>query len=100
MPDEGGMEGSRPALDWLLRNRRTGGYTIGQVPNVALVVFLASRICLLVLHPGPRIEDLISVIGTVGLLWWSVDEIVRGVNPFRRLLGVVVLAALGINLAR
>jgi hypothetical protein len=25
-------------------------------------------------------------------VWWAVDEIVRGVNPWRRILGAVVLA--------
>jgi hypothetical protein len=100
MPEEGGAQGSRRALDWLLRNRRTGGYTIGQAPNLALWVFLASRIGLFLLHLGPRIEDLVSVIGTVALLWWSVDEIIRGVNPFRRLLGLVVLALISADLAR
>jgi hypothetical protein len=35
----------------------------------------------------------VSVVATVALLWWSIDEIVRGVNPFRRILGAVVLVA-------
>jgi hypothetical protein len=29
----------------------------------------------------------------VGLIWWAADEVLRGVNPWRRLLGGAVLAA-------
>jgi hypothetical protein len=37
------------------------------------------------------------VVGTVALLAWSVDEVLRGVNPFRRILGGVVLAGLVVS---
>ncbi len=85
---------ARRAWDWLVRDRRTGRITLGQVPNPPLAIFLVSRIALALTEPSPRIEDLVSVLGTVGLLWWSVDEVARGVNPFRRLLGGVVLGGI------
>ena len=44
-----------------------------------------------VLDPGGAFGTLVTVIATAALLWWAVDEIVRGVNPFRRLLGGAVL---------
>jgi hypothetical protein len=34
------------------------------------------------------------------IIVWSLDEIVRGVNPWRRLLGVVVLTASIISIIR
>jgi hypothetical protein len=30
--------------------------------------------------------------GRAAIGWWGLDEIIRGVNPFRRALGVAVLA--------
>ena len=35
----------------------------------------------------------LKIIGRGALLVWAADELVRGVNPFRRMLGAVVLAA-------
>jgi len=32
-----------------------------------------------------------KVVATGSLIVWSLDELVRGVNPWRRLLGIVVL---------
>ena len=32
-------------------------------------------------------------VGSVALVVWALDELLRGVNPFRRALGAVVLAA-------
>jgi hypothetical protein len=42
----------------------------------------------------------LRVVATVALSWWAVDEIVRGVNPWRRLLGTVVFAGLVVSLLR
>ena len=33
----------------------------------------------------------LDVVAAGGLVWWAVDELVRGVNPWRRLLGGGVL---------
>jgi hypothetical protein len=33
------------------------------------------------------------VIATGGLLWWAADEVLRGVNPWRRMLGGGMLVA-------
>jgi len=38
-------------------------------------------------------------VGTGALIVWAADEIVRGVNPFRRALGTVVLAAIAVGVA-
>jgi hypothetical protein len=34
----------------------------------------------------------LSGVGRGALIVWALDELVRGVNPFRRVLGAVVLA--------
>jgi hypothetical protein len=95
-----GATPARRAWRWLVRDRRTGRTTLVQLPNPPLAVFLTSRLVLAVARPPARVDDLVSVVGTVGLLWWSIDEIARGVNPFRRLLGATVLASLAYRLAR
>ena len=42
----------------------------------------------------------LRVVATVALSWWAVDEVIRGVNPWRRLLGAVVFAGLVVSLLR
>ena len=39
-------------------------------------------------------------VGTGALAFWAGDELVRGVNPFRRMLGAVVLVWIVVGLAR
>lgn len=74
-------------IDWLFRNRRTGAITVVQWPNVALAVFIGARLVYLLWPNGG-----VRAVGTAALCWWAVDEIVRGVNPWRRILGTAVLA--------
>jgi hypothetical protein len=69
----------RRAFRWFFESRRTGRITIGQWPNIALWVYLAATLLKF------------TVLATVALVVWSGDEIVRGVNPFRRVLGAAVL---------
>jgi len=42
----------------------------------------------------------VDVAGRVALVLWAGDEIIRGVNPFRRLLGAAVLVAVLVNILR
>ena len=79
-------------MDWLLRSRRTGRITVAQFPNWPLGVWLLATTFMLVAHPTGGVRDLLVVIGWIALGLWAADEVLRGVNPFRRLLGVIVLA--------
>jgi len=79
-------------IDWLFRNRRTGGITVAQLPNPPLLVFLVAVVVRWVLHPAGTAGTVVDVVATVALVVWAGDEIVRGVNPWRRLLGAGVLA--------
>jgi hypothetical protein len=83
----------RGFVDWLLRDRTTGRVVIAQWPNAPLVVFLLATAVRLVLSPAGAVGTAVSVVGTVALVWWAGDEVVRGVNPFRRILGGGVLLA-------
>lgn len=74
-------------IDWLFRDRATGRIVVAQWPNVALVVFLVARLADRLIDPS---TPALAVVGTVALLWWAGDELLRGVNPWRRILGAVV----------
>jgi hypothetical protein len=86
----------RRAIDWLFRDRKTGRITIAQFPNAALAVFLAASVLGRLVHGN----DTLRVIATGALIWWAADEIIRGVNPWRRLLGGAVLAGQIMNFIR
>jgi hypothetical protein len=89
---------AREAFDWLFRNRETGEITVAQFPNLALWIFIGT----FVLRLFGTIEDadgnaiiegttrtVVDLVGLAALAWWSIDEIWRGVNPWRRILGAV-----------
>jgi hypothetical protein len=80
-------------LEWLLRDRVSGGITIAQFPNPALWTWLAATVLGLWWRPTVGDVDVLVVLSTGALLVWAVDEVLRGVNPFRRLLGAAVLVA-------
>lgn len=80
-------------IDWLLRDRTTGRIVVAQWPNLSLGLFLGARLADRLLDPAGTAGTVLAATGTLALLWWAADELLRGVNPFRRLLGAVVLTA-------
>jgi hypothetical protein len=84
----------RRTFDWFFRDRKAGRITVAQFPNIALGVFLAASVLGWLVHGN----DTLRVIAAGALIWWAADEIIRGVNPWRRLLGGAVLAGQIINL--
>ena len=80
-------------VDWLFRNRQTGQITIAQLPNVPLAVFLTAATVRSLSDPSGWPGTALRATATTALVWWAVDELLRGVNPWRRLLGGAVLAA-------
>ncbi|MGO9877220.1 MAG: hypothetical protein ACLPVY_25860 [Acidimicrobiia bacterium] len=76
-------------VNWLFRNRRTGEITVFQRPNVALGIFLAASIASLLFDPSGRSGTVLRLIARGALGFWAADELLRGVNPFRRALGAV-----------
>src|ERR1019366_2320426 len=57
----------------------------------ALSVFLVSTAILWLRHPNGAISTVAKVVAIGSLIVWALDEVVRGVNPWRRFLGVAVL---------
>ena len=70
---------------------KDGRQTLVQFPNPAIFVWLAAlvlgRFDLSAAH-----ATAVDGVRHGALIVWAVDEVVRGASPFRRVLGVVVLA--------
>jgi hypothetical protein len=84
----------RSAFDWTFRNRKTGRITFAQFPNLSLGAFLVASLVRRLVHLTSTSRTLINAVVAVSLGWWALDEIIRGVNPWRRFLGATVLTAL------
>ena len=82
----------RRFVDWFLRARGTGRVTLVQWPNPALWVWVVTTV-LAGLGFFPARADELRWIGAGALIAWGADEMSRGVNPARRLLGLVVLGS-------
>jgi hypothetical protein len=70
----------------------TGEITIAQWPNLVLWIVIAAGILLWIWPAAAKPSVALTVIFKGGLLVWAADEIVRGVNPWRRCLGAAVSA--------
>jgi hypothetical protein len=81
-------------------SRQSGRLTIAQWPNISLWAFIILTVGSHILHPNGSAGKLIRVFADVALLVWAADELIRGVNPFRRILGslVIVVASYGLTL--
>lgn len=89
------MPGPRRRLtsaDWWFRDRSTGRIVVAQVPNPPLWVFLATVAVRAVATADTPLDAGAAWVGTAALAWWAIDEVIRGVNPWRRALGVGGLA--------
>lgn len=75
-------------LDWFFRDRRTGQITVAQVPNLPLGIFLGTVALRWFVSPATTAGTVTRWIGVAALSWWATDEVLRGVNPWRRLLGL------------
>jgi hypothetical protein len=81
----------RRFLLWCFRNRETGAITVAQTPNLALSAFLVAAAIVWLRLPNVIISTTAKGVATGSLIIWALDEVVRGVNPWRRFLGVAVL---------
>lgn len=62
---------------------------VAQFPNIALLLWAATIVLRRFVETGAPARALLEWAGLVALGWWSVDELVRGVNPWRRSLGLI-----------
>jgi hypothetical protein len=88
------------AVDWMFRSRSTGNITVAQPPNVPLAVWAGASAALWLGQPTGWLDDALRVVAPGALALWAGDEVLRGVNPFRRLLGSAALGWLVYSLVR
>ena len=72
------------------RNRdfKIGGYTIGQAPNLPLVVVIVAALIGRLSEQGSVANRIADSVFFVSLGIWSYLETFAGVNAFRRVLGI------------
>jgi hypothetical protein len=88
------IKSARSALDWVFRSRMTGRIVIAQFPNLPLAVWIGASLLRWALRPPGHWSTWLTVVTTAALVVWAGDEMVRGVNPWRRSLGAAVLVGL------
>lgn len=69
---------------------KQGQIVLYQRPNIWLIAWAVLDI-VAIFAPGRRTSDYAWTAGSVMLVIWALLEVFRGVNYFRRLLGLVVL---------
>ena len=81
---------------WWVRDG-DGHVRVAQRPNPALTVWLLAVVLGLTGLLGAGRTATLDLVGSGALVAWSLDELVRGSSPFRRIIGAAVL---GVELAR
>ncbi len=81
----------RRILDWFFRSRETGAITIAQWPNLILWIVIVAGVLLWIWPSAGKASFGLTIIVKGGLVIWGADEIIRGVNPWRRCLGAAVV---------
>jgi hypothetical protein len=84
----------RRSANWLFRSRKTGKLTVAQMPNASLALFVVFRIAQVLVSAHGTTHDVLRWLAVAALAWWGIDELLRGVNPFRRILGAAALTSL------
>jgi hypothetical protein len=75
-------------FDWFFRDRQTRHITVAQFPNIPLWIVFATVVLRWVVPTATAARSAIDWTGLAALSWWALDEVLRGVNPWRRLLGL------------
>jgi uncharacterized membrane protein len=84
----------------MFRSRTTGRITLAQFPNWLLAVWLLASAVMWLGHPQGWVHADLVVLASVALALWAAGKVLRGVNPFRRLVGLAMLTWIGFSLIR
>jgi hypothetical protein len=76
---------------WFFQNRETGAITIAQAPNLSLWIAIVAVGLNWMGHPSEQLGVALAIIFKAALFFWAGDELLRGINPWRRCLGVAAL---------
>jgi hypothetical protein len=88
MNQEAGRDQRQDIWDKCWKDRR-GHVVLWQTPNIPLIAWAVFTVISLFL--SGRVADVFSWLGSAALISWSLLEVFRGVNYFRRALGLLVL---------
>jgi hypothetical protein len=88
LPQNRRSAANRSLWDRTWKNKQ-GQVVIWQMPNMALIAWAV--LTFLSLLFGGRLADVFSWLGSVALISWSLLEVFKGANYFRRALGLLVL---------
>lgn len=88
----------RELLEWYFRDRRTGRMLVAHLPNLPILLWMGTLIARWLADDGSDLQEILEWASLVTLGWWALDELLRGVNPWRRTLGLAgcVVVASGI----
>lgn len=78
-------------FSWFFRNRETGAITIAQWPNLILWIVIVAAALRWIWPFTGQADFVLRIVLRGGLIIWGCDEILRGVNPWRRCLGAAVV---------
>ena len=70
---------------------RVRGTTVAQVPNPPLIVALVAALASWIVADGSAVQDVARAVFYVALTVWAWEEASRGVNGFRKALGIAAL---------
>jgi len=73
---------------------------VAQAPNLALVVFGAALVAGRLLDGHHQASRILADVASGAIVLWSLDELIRGVNPWRRVLGAVVMSVSLVSIIR
>lgn len=79
----------RRQIDWWFRDRRSGQIVVAHVPNLPIMLWFATVGARWLVASDTSTSAVLEWAGSLTLGWWAIDELVRGVNPWRRVLGLV-----------
>jgi len=80
-------------LRWAVTSRETGKVVLFQAPNLPAVLSTVGVVLTAMSPRGSGVQHGAAVATVLASTWWGVDELARGVNPFRKALGAGGLAA-------
>jgi len=88
MGQDSGRRDERSLWDRTWKDNK-GGVVVWQMPNLPLIAW--AMLTVLSLLVSGRLADIFSWLSSAALITWSLLEIFKGSNYFRRALGLVVL---------
>lgn len=76
---------------WWFENRVTHEITVAQFPNWPILAIGIGTLAGRLTRDGSTPDQIIQAGTTALWLYWGFDELIRGVNPWRRALGLGVI---------